>query len=48
MLQLAGMSKKLQRHIAAAAKVDDFKELVDILANLGVEVVHQELESSVA
>jgi len=48
MLQLAGMSKKLQRHIAAAAKVDDFKELEDILANLGVEVVHQELESSVA
>ena len=48
MLQLAGMSKKLQRHIAAAAKVDDFKKLVDILANLKVEVVQQELESSVA
>ena len=31
---------------ASAAKVDDFKELVDILANLGVEVVHQELERS--
>ena len=42
------MSKKLQRHIAAAAKVDDFKKLVDILANLKVEVVQQELESSVA
>ena len=34
MLQLAGMSKKLQRHIAAAAKVDDFKELVAVDTNL--------------